>query len=110
MANEVDKLVLFTSGRRIEEKDVKAVVSYAQEASVFAMVDAILEFRVGVAEQLLGQLLQRGAAPAYLLVMLSRQVQMIVRAKELRKQRKPETEIQALAQYLCKLITDFAIL
>jgi len=94
MANEIDKLALFASGRRIEEEDVKLVVSYAQEANVFVMVDAILEFRAGVAEQLLQKLLQRGAAPAYLLVMLSRQVRMIVRVKELRNQRKSEMEIQ----------------
>jgi len=94
MANEINKLALFTSGRRIEEEDVKTVVSYAQQASVFAMVDAILEFKAGVAEQALQQLLQRGTAPAYLLVMLSRQVRMIVRVKELRNQGKTSTEIQ----------------
>jgi len=94
MTNEIDKLILFTSGRRIEEEDIRRVVSYAQEANVFAMVDAILEFKAGVAEQLLEQLLQQGAAPAYLLVMLSRQVRMIVRVKELRGQRKSEIEIQ----------------
>ena len=94
MANEIDKLVLFTSGRRIEEEDVRIAVGYMQETSVYAMTDAILEFKAGIAEQLLEQLLQRAVAPAYLLFMLSRQVQMIVRAKELRKQRKPETEIQ----------------
>ena len=63
MANEINKLVLFTAGRRIEEEDVKAVVSYVQQANVFAMVDAIHEFKAGVAEQALQQLLQRGAAP-----------------------------------------------
>ena len=94
MANEVNKLILFTSGRRIEEEDVKTVASYAQEANVFAMIDAIFEFKVGIAERLLQQLLQRGANPAYLLVMLSRQVQRIVQVKELRNQRKSETEIQ----------------
>jgi DNA polymerase-3 subunit delta len=94
MTNEIDKLVLFTSGRRIEEEDVRRVVSYVQEASVFAMVDAILEFRAGVAEQLLEQLLQRGATPAFLLVMLARQVRMIVQVRELRRQRKSEVEIQ----------------
>jgi len=105
MSNEINKLVLFASGRRIEEEDVKMVVSYAQQASVFAMVDAILEFKTGVAEQSLQQLLQRGAAPAYLLVMLSRQVQMIVRAKELRKQGKPKLEIQNKLG----LTSDFAL-
>jgi len=94
MANEINKLTLFTSGRRIEEGDVGMVVSYAQQASVFAMVDAILEFKVGLAEQSLHQLLQRGASSAYLLVMLSRQVRMIVRVKELRNQRKSEIEIR----------------
>ena len=94
MASEINKLVLFTSGRRIEEEDVKQLVSHSQEANVFAMVDAILESRAGVAEQLLQRLLEGGAAPAYLLVMLSRQARMIVRAKELRNQRKTETEIQ----------------
>ena len=94
MKNEINKLVLFTLGRCIEEEDVKRVVSHAQQANVFTMVDAILEFKAGIAEQSLHQLLERGAAPAYLLVMLSRQVQMIVRAKELRNQGKPEVEIQ----------------
>ncbi len=94
MANEINKLTLFTSGRRIEEGDVKMVVSYAQQASVFAMVDAILEFKAGLAEQSLHQLLQRGANSAYLLVMLSRQIRMIVRVKELRNQRKPQIEIR----------------
>ncbi|MBA7480144.1 putative protein YqeN [subsurface metagenome] len=94
MANEINKLTLFTSGRRIEEGDVKMIVSYAQQANVFAMVDAILEFKTGLAEQSLHQLLQRGASSAYLLVMLSRQVRMIVRVKELRNQRKSEIEIR----------------
>jgi len=95
MANEINKLVIFASGRRIEEEDVKMVVSYAQQANVFAMVDAILEFKAGEAERWLEQLLQRGATPAYLLVMLSRQIQMIVRAKELRSQGKSKIDVQS---------------
>ncbi len=94
MSNEIDKLLLYASGRRIEEEDVRRVVSYAQEANVFAMADAILEFKAGPAEQLLRQLLQQGAAPAYLLFMLVRQVRRIVRVKELRRQRRPDAEIQ----------------
>ena len=93
MASEIDKLVLFTGGRQIEADDVRKVVSYVQEANVFDLVDAILEFRGGVAEGLAEQLLQRGASPAYVLVMLTRQVRFIVRAKELKNQRRPEAEI-----------------
>ncbi|MFC2067102.1 DNA polymerase III subunit delta [Chloroflexota bacterium] len=94
MANEIDKLVLFTNGRCIEEDDVRTVVSYAQEANVFAMVDAILGFKASEAEQLLAQLLQQGAAPAYLLVMLSRQTRILVRVKDLKSQGKSRKEIQ----------------
>ena len=94
MKNEINKLTLFTSGRRIETEDVSKEVSYAQQASVFAMVDAILEFRAGIAEKSLKQLLERGATPAYLLVMLSRQVRMIARIKGLKSQGKSEREIQ----------------
>lgn len=94
MASEIGKLVLFAQDRRIEEDDVKRVVSYAQQTSVFAMVDAILEFKAELGEQLMQELFQRGAAPAYLLFMLSRQLQLIVRAKELRSQGKTKIEIQ----------------
>ncbi len=93
MASEIDKLVLFTGGRQIEADDVKRVVSYVQEARVFDLVDAILEFRGGVAEKLAEQLMQKGASPAYLLVMLTRQARLIVRVKELKSQRRPEAEI-----------------
>jgi DNA polymerase-3 subunit delta len=95
MAGEVDKLLQFASGRRIEEADVKAVVSYAQEANVFAMVDAILEFRAGVAQELLQQLFRQGAAPAQLLTMLARQVRIIFQVKEMRDRGKARGEIQS---------------
>jgi len=95
MSSEIEKLTLFTAGRRIEEDDVDRVVSHAREINVFAMVDAILESKARIAEQALHHLLQRGAAPAYLLVMLSRQVRMIVLVKELKGQRKPDADIQS---------------
>ena len=94
MSSEVDKLALFAGGRRIEEGDVREVVSYAQEANVFALVDAILEFRAGVAQELLQQLLKHGAAPVQLLVMLARQSRIILQIKEMRSLRKSRSEIQ----------------
>ena len=94
MSSEIDKLVLYAAGKCIEDEDVKAVVSYAQEANVFALVDAILESRAGVAQKLLQQLLQQGAAPAFFLVMLSRQSRIIVQVKELKEEGKPDAVIQ----------------
>jgi DNA polymerase III subunit delta len=94
MAGEVDKLTQFASGRRIEAADVQSIVSYAQEASVFAMVDAILEFRAAVAQQLLQQVFKQGAAPAQLLIMITRQVRIIFQVKEMRTKGKTRGEIQ----------------
>ena len=94
MANEVDKLTLYAGGRQIEEEDIRTVVSYAQEASVFAMVDAVMEFRGGAAQSLYQQLLHQGVTPAQPLVMLARQVKINYQLKEMRGQRKTRAEIQ----------------
>lgn len=84
LANEIDKLVLFAEGRTIEESDVRAVVSHAREASIFSMVDAIMESRVGLAQELLQQLFQQGMAPAQILVMLARQARIIFQVRDMR--------------------------
>lgn len=91
---EIEKLLLYVSGRRIDEKDVRLTVGYTQQTDVFAMVDAIVEGKTEAAERLLQQLLHQGASPAYLLFMLSRQLRMIVRSRELRNQGKARNEIQ----------------
>ena len=84
MSGEVDKLTQYAAGRRIEEADVKTVVSDAQEATVFAMVDAVMESRPGAAQELLQQQFRQGAAPAQLLTMLARQVRIIFQVKDMR--------------------------
>jgi DNA polymerase-3 subunit delta len=94
MSSEIDKLLLFASGRRIEEEDIKQVVGYTQQTSVFAMVDAIVESRVKAAEQLLQELLQQGASPSYLMVMLARQLRLIVRTKDIQTARMSPNELR----------------
>ena len=83
LASEIDKLILFTAGRRIEEKDIKEVVSYAREANVFTMVDALIEGHSATAAPLLQQMLDEGAAAPYILFMITRQVRLLVQVKEL---------------------------
>jgi len=86
LANEIEKLSLYAKGRRIEEADVQRVTSFAREANIFAMVDAIAEKRLPAAMRLLHQLLTDGTPPTYLLTMISRQVRLMVQAKELSRQ------------------------
>jgi DNA polymerase-3 subunit delta len=94
IANEVHKLAAFAHGRSIEEADVKSLVGYSQDASVFAMIDAIVDFRIELASQVLQQLLLQGAAPAFLLFMLDRQFRNIILAQAMKAKGKPDNEIQ----------------
>jgi DNA polymerase-3 subunit delta len=92
LVNEIEKLHLYASGRRIEGKDVRQITGYTREANVFAMVDAIVERRSPVAVQLLHQLLVEGMAPPYLLAMITRQIRLMVQTKVLGTQRLSPTE------------------
>jgi DNA polymerase III subunit delta len=94
MANEVDKLVLYAGGRAIEELDVKTIVSNVHETSVFEMVDAIIESRVAIAQQLLQRLFQQGMTPAQVLVMLARQARIIFQVKEMRSAGRSRADIK----------------
>jgi DNA polymerase-3 subunit delta len=87
LTNEIEKLSLYAKGRRIEEEDVQQVTAYAREANIFAMVDAVVERRVPTAMRLLHQLLAEGMAPPHLLFMLTRQLRLLVQAKELSAQK-----------------------
>jgi DNA polymerase III subunit delta len=86
MSSELNKLATYAYGRQIEEKDVKSLVSYTQQSSVFNLVDAIMEFKANEAESILQQLMDKGATATYLLAMLYRQMRLIVRARDLKRQ------------------------
>jgi DNA polymerase-3 subunit delta len=94
MASEVEKLLLYTNGRKIEEDDIQAVVGYNQQSTVFNMVDAILEFKAEQAEKMLEHLFKNGVAPVYLLFMIARQVQLILRIKDFSRKRATNREMQ----------------
>jgi DNA polymerase III subunit delta len=95
MSNEIDKLVAYTGSRKIEERDIRAVVSASQEGDIFAMVDAIIDHKAGMAEQILQKLFQNGRMPQQILGLLARQVQMLIQIKELKSQKRPSAEIQS---------------
>jgi DNA polymerase III subunit delta len=94
MSNEIQKLAAYTAGRKIEEKDVREVVAASQEADIFVLIDAILDHKSGLAEQILQKLLQNGVVAPQILVLLARQVQMMIQIKELKGLKRPAQEIQ----------------
>lgn len=94
LSGEVEKLVLYALGRRIEEEDVRKVASAAREFNVFVMVDALIEGRASAAARSLHQLLEEGATAPYLLVMITRQLRIMLQGKELSLMRIPTADIR----------------
>jgi len=96
MSAEIAKLVLYASGRIIEEADIKEMVGYTQEASIFTMVDAILERRIKQAVSSLSKLFESGYPYSYMLHMLARQVRLVIRLSELMNRGLAEKEIRSV--------------
>jgi DNA polymerase-3 subunit delta len=84
--NELEKLALYAGGRAITHEDVRRLVPYAQEASIFAMVDALALRQTAQALRLLTQLHHEGAHPLYLLTMIVRQYRILLQVKDLMEQ------------------------
>lgn len=80
---EIEKALTYTNGRPITPADVQALVSEARGADIFAMVDAVGARDRAQALSMLHDLLKEGAAPLYLLAMITRQFRMLMQVKEL---------------------------
>jgi len=83
LSQEMEKLGVYAGGRQIEEEDVNELVASAREASVLAMVDAVVEGRSGQAVRLVEQLRDEGASSTLALNMITRQYRNLILAKEL---------------------------
>ena len=94
LSNEIDKLSLHAREGRIEEDDINSLVSYARESNIFAMVDAIVQRRLRKSFQLIHQLLDEGAAPPYLLYMMTRQFRLLIQARRLMADGLPASAIR----------------
>ena len=77
MNGEIQKLILYGQNCPISEDDVKQLVSYAQEANIFALVDAVAEGHTELAQQILHRLYDDGMQPAHILAMITRQFRLI---------------------------------
>jgi DNA polymerase-3 subunit delta len=97
LVNEIDKLLTYVGPERaITQGDVERLVSYAQEANIFHMVDALGTRNTRRAMELVEQLLGDGQHPLYLLRMITRQFRMLLEIKELQAKGTSAGDIRAL--------------
>ncbi|MFA6611983.1 MAG: DNA polymerase III subunit delta [Dehalococcoidales bacterium] len=85
MKNEIEKLVLFSGGEKIDAGTVAMMVSITPEANIFRMIDAVVAGRSTAAELELEKLLSNGVPPSQVISMLARQVRMIAVAQDMLK-------------------------
>ncbi len=85
MESEIQKLLIHSQDRPVSEDDVRQLSSCIQEASVFALVDAVAEGRTELAQRLLHRLCDEGVPPTYVLTMITRQFRLIAQARDLGK-------------------------
>lgn len=81
--SELVKLAAYADDRAITRADVRLLVPYAQDANIFAMVDALGNRQTSQAFRLLAQLRNEGAHPLYLLTMIVRQFRILIQIKDL---------------------------
>ena len=74
---------LYAAGRDITDSDVREMVPHAQEANIFAAVDAMVDGQPGLALRLLMQLMNDGHEPLYIIAMIERQLRLLALAKDL---------------------------
>lgn len=80
---ELLKLVAYADNRPVTRADVRLLVPYAQDANIFAMVDALGNRQTSRAFRLLAQLRNEGAHPLYLLTMIVRQFRLLLQVNDL---------------------------
>lgn len=97
LGQEIDKLLTYAGPERaVTEQDVELLVSYAQEANIFHMVDALGKRDTRRAMELMEQLLEGGQHPLYLLRMITRQFRILIQVKELLAKGTSPGDIRAL--------------
>jgi DNA polymerase-3 subunit delta len=112
LGQEIDKLLTYVGPERaVSEQDVQLLVSYAQEANIFHMVDALGKRDTRRAMELMEQLLEGGEHPLYLLRMITRQFRILIQVKELLAKGTSAEDIRALLRlhpYVVKKTTGQA--
>ncbi len=81
LSSEIDKLCLYAHGRQIEESDVNLLVSSVRDLNIFHLTDAIVQRNQKLASKMLHEHLAEGAAPAYLLFMITNEFRLLIQAK-----------------------------
>lgn len=83
LASELDKLLAFSGGQIVRDKDVRELVSRAKEHKGWALSDAVVAGQGAVAARVLSELFDDGSHPGQLLATLTTEYRKIAVAKDM---------------------------
>ena len=88
LSNEIQKLISYQRGNKIEEKDIELLVKPKIETDIFKTIDAIAQKNKRKALTLLHQHLEKGTHPLYLLSMINFQFRnlLVIKSCELKRE------------------------
>jgi len=87
ISEEIDKIVAFVGGKqRLDVEDIKQVVTWSREESIFTFTDAIAKRNISLALLSLHRLLNDGEPPIKINAMFIRQIRLMLQAKLLVEQ------------------------
>jgi DNA polymerase-3 subunit delta len=93
--SEIEKLSLYCLNRTVGVEDVRLLVPFVKEMSVFNAVDAILEKRYSEALRIIDHLMECGANGTYIVIMVARQVRLLLLLKDMEFRKVPQSKIGA---------------
>lgn len=94
LKGELDKLLLYAEGQKIDVRDIQRVAIDSRSFSVFELVDAVGDRNAEMSLRIMGKMLDAGGEPLMILGMIARQIRHIWQVKQLRAQGKPTASIQ----------------
>jgi DNA polymerase-3 subunit delta len=97
IVNELEKIIINLSGKKISAADVRAFANFSKNLSVFDLTDAIGSKDLSRALMILNLMLQTGESPTGILAMLSRHFVSLLKLKDAMTQRKSQGEMASLA-------------
>jgi DNA polymerase-3 subunit delta len=94
LKGELDKLLLYAEGQKIDVRDIQRVAIDSHSFSIFELVDAVGNRNAEISLRILGKMLDAGEEPLMILGMICRQIRHIWQVKQLRVQSKSTASIQ----------------
>ena len=83
LSNEIEKILNYCQGEIIEEEHLEILINNTKEMQIFKLVDLLLDENIAVSFKNIPSIFESGYSTQYLLSMLSRQMRLLIIAKQL---------------------------